>query len=127
MGGHLGQGIRFFLKAGSHRFENSWASPPGSHQPVVTYDLQLVQFHFFQLKIRTNIKLAEFQLKNKKISELNYVQLEKSEFKSECFFETNKIITKYFQIKETIIQLYSIEIMRSKIRINLFLQLKKYY
>jgi hypothetical protein len=47
----------FFGKSGSHRFENSWASPAGSHQPVVTYDLQLVQkdklnFHFFQLKNR---------------------------------------------------------------------------
>jgi hypothetical protein len=57
MGGQLVQGIIYFLKSGSHRFENSWASPAASHQPVVTYDLQLVQkdklnFHFFQLKNR---------------------------------------------------------------------------
>ncbi|CAK9270820.1 unnamed protein product [Sphagnum jensenii] len=32
------KGYQVFLNSGSHRFENSWASPAGSHQPFVTYD-----------------------------------------------------------------------------------------
>jgi hypothetical protein len=51
----IGAGYQVFLNSGSHRFENSWASPAGSHQPVVTYDLQLVQkdklnFQFFPIE-----------------------------------------------------------------------------
>jgi hypothetical protein len=74
MGWTLGAGYQIFGKSGFHRFENSWASPAGSHQPVVTCDLQCakrqIEFSFFPIKkIRTNIKLAKFQLKIKNFKE----------------------------------------------------------